>query len=197
MQLRLPAGGQKSLVKSFKKSGARHNLGEIKSTLDLVLEKTRDLTLSEEEKLSLARKELDKNVRGLLNRYLENFLPLKRLNQEMENIASNERDLAYKLLKKHLLAHFDLDSDNSSILSALSEVAGFDITPLTILHKKYHSEKEETERAFKERILKALKGRGVSGSAVVPNLNHIPDWDQFLDSSHKRYQERIKSIANG
>ena len=171
-------------------------MGEIKSTIDLVLEKTRNLTLGKEEKLSLAREELEKKIGGLLNRYLDNFLPLKRLKQEVENIASNECDLAYKFLKKHLLAHFDLDSDNSSILSALSEVAGFDITPLTILHKEYQSEKEETERAFKERILKALKGRGVSGSAVVPNLDQIPDWDLFLKGLHKRHQERLKSIEN-
>lgn len=169
-------------------------MGEIKSTLDLVLEKTRDLTLSKEEKLSLARKELDKNVRGLLNRYLDNFLPLNRLKQEMENIAGNERDLVYKFFKKHLLARFDLDSDNVSILSALNEVAGFDIAPLTILQKEYQSEKEETEKAFRERVLVALEEKGVSGSAIVPNLNHIPDWDQFLDSSHKKYQERLKSI---
>ncbi len=82
-------------------------------------------------------------------------------------------------------------------MSALSEVACLDITPLTILQKEYQSEKEETERAFKERILKALNGRGVSGSAVVPNLDQIPDWDLFLKGLHKRYQERIKSIANG
>jgi len=172
-------------------------LGEIKSTIDLVLEKTRNLTLSKEEKLGLAREELEKKIGGLLNRYLDNLLPISRLKEELKKIASNESDLSYRSLKKHLLAHFDLDSDNSSILSALIEVAGFDITPLTILQKEYQSEKEETERAFKERILKALKGRGVSGSAVVPNLNQIPDWDQFLNSSHKRYKERIKSIENG
>ena len=58
----LPARGQKSLVKSFKKSGARHILGEIKSTIDLVLEKTRNLTLRKEEKLDLAREELEKKI---------------------------------------------------------------------------------------------------------------------------------------
>ncbi len=143
-------------------------MGEVRSTLDLVLEKTRHLTLSKEEKLDLATEELDKKIQGLVNRYLDNIFPLSQLKEEVEGIDSKEHNLAFRLLKKHLLAHFDLDSDNSSIFSALSEVAGFDISPLAILLKEYMSEKEETERAFKERVLKALKGRGVSGSAVVP-----------------------------
>jgi len=46
-------------------------LGEIKSTIDLVLEKTRNLTLSKEEKLSLAQEELEKKIGVLLNRYLD------------------------------------------------------------------------------------------------------------------------------
>jgi len=37
-----------------------------------------------------------------------------------------------------------------------------------------------------------LKNKGVSGSAVVPNLNRIPEWDQFLKSLSQRYQERLE-----
>ncbi len=94
-------------------------MGEIKSTIDLVLEKTRNLTLSTEEKLGLAREELDKKLRGLLNRYLDNLLPLSRLKEEVEIIDSKEHGLSYELLKKHLLAHFDLETDNSLVFSAL------------------------------------------------------------------------------
>ena len=172
-------------------------MGEIKSTIDLVLEKTRDLTLSREEKLSLAREELDKKLHGIINRYLDNLLPLRRLKEEVEIIDSKEHGLSYKLIKKHLLAHFDLDSDNRSVLSALSEIAGFDILPLNTLQKEYQAEKQEATRAFNERTLSALEEKGISGSAVVPNLSHDPDWDQFLKGLRKRYQERLKMIENG
>lgn len=171
-------------------------MGEIKSTLDLVLEKTRNLTLSNEEKLSLAREKLAKRVQGLCNRYLDNFLPMSHLKDEMAKIASNDRELAYNFLKKHLLAHFDLDSDNSLILSALSEVAAYDINLMTNLQKEYQSEKENTKKAFTEKVFLALQERGVSGPAVVANLNNIPEWDQFLKSLRKRYQERLKTIEN-
>jgi len=171
-------------------------LGEIKSTLDLVFEKTRNLTLSDEEKLSLAHEELDKKVQGLCNRYLDNFFPVSHLKDEMEKIASNDRELAYNFLKKYLLACFDLDSDNSLIVSALSEVASCDIGSLKNLQKEYNSEKENTKKAVTEKSLLALQESGVSGSAVVVNLDNIPEWNEFLKTLRKKYQERLQTIEN-
>jgi hypothetical protein len=171
-------------------------LGEIKSTLDLVFEKTRNLTLSDEEKLSLAREKLDKKVQGLCNRYLDNFFPLNRLKDEMEKIASTDRELAYSCLKKFLLSRFDLDGNNSLIMSALGEIARWDITSLKNLQKEYNAEKEGTKKAFAEKSLLALKESGVSGSAVVPNLDNISEWNEFLKTLRKRYQERLQTIEN-
>ena len=171
-------------------------MGEIKSTLDLVFEKTKNLTLSDEEKLSLAREKLDKKVQVLCNRYLDNFFPLNRLKNEMEKIASNDRKRAHNFFKEYLLSRFDLDSENSLIVSALIEIARFDITSLKNLQEKYNSEKESTKKALKEKSLLALKERGVSGSAVGVNLDTNPEWNEFLKTLRKRYQERLHTIEN-
>jgi hypothetical protein len=171
-------------------------MGEIKSTLDLVLEKTRNLTLSRDERLDLARQELDKKVNSLLTRYLDNFLPLSTLREEMEKIDTQQHGLADQLLKRHLLARFDLDGDNSLILPALSEIVNFNIDPLTVLQREYETEREESRKIFSEKALSALEERGVSGSALIPNLNQTPEWNQFLEDLRKRYQERIRTIEN-
>ena len=170
-------------------------VGEIKSTLDLVLEKTRNLTLSEEEKRDLAREEVDKKIRGIANRYLDNHIPLSRLKEELESIQSDQPDLPYRLSTQHLLAHVDLDVDTSAILSALKEVVGFDIAPIEALQEEYRAEKERARRSFAEHTLSALKERGVSGSAVVPDLDGIPEWVQFHRDLSERYRERIDEIA--
>ena len=171
-------------------------MGEIKSTLDLVFEKTKNLTLSDEEKLSLAREKLDKKVQGLCNRYLDNFFPVTRLKDEIEKIASNDRERAYNFLKKYLFSRFDLDGDNSLIVSALSEAAGCDIATLKNIQKEYTSDKEGAKKAFTEKSLLALKENGVSGSAAVVNLENIPEWNEFLKILRKRYQERLQTIEN-
>jgi hypothetical protein len=114
----------------------------------------------------------------------------------MEKIASNDRELAYSCLKKFLLSRFDLDGNNSLIMSALGEIARWDITSLKNLQKEYNAEKEGTKKAFAEKSLLALKESGVSGSAVVPNLDNISEWNEFLKTLRKRYQERLQTIEN-
>ena len=172
-------------------------MGEIKSTLDLVLEKTRNLTLSEEEKRNLAREELDKRVRGMVGKYLDNLLPSNRLKEELDNIGSDEPDLPYKLFAKQLLARVDLDADMSAILSALKEVVGFDAAALDALQQEYKAEKETARRSFAEETLSELKEKGVSGSAVVPNLDGIPEWVRFQRELTERYREKIANLEKG
>jgi hypothetical protein len=170
-------------------------MAEIKSTMDLVLEKTRNLTLTSEDKQKLAREELERKVQGLVHRYLDQLIPLSRLNEEMEKIAGTEKDLSVQLLKTHLLAHLDFDCDNSNILSALEEVAGVDTASLVNLKGEYQSEKEEAKKGITEKSLERLQEKGVSGSAVMPNLGNDPNWTQFLEGLHKRYQERLEPMV--
>ncbi|UCE35286.1 MAG: hypothetical protein JSV40_05120 [Deltaproteobacteria bacterium] len=172
-------------------------MGEIKSTLDLVLEKTRNMTLSKEEKRDLAREELDKRIRGIVGKYLDDLLPLNRIREELESIESDEPELTYKLFTVHLLAHVDLDVDISAVLSALKEVVGFDTAPLEALQQEYKAEKETARRSFAEYTLSALKERGVSGSAVAPNLDGIPEWVQFQRELSRRYRVRLEEISEG
>lgn len=44
-------------------------MAEIKSTLDLVMEKTKDLSLSDEERQGQKNKEIGSRIRGLLNKF--------------------------------------------------------------------------------------------------------------------------------
>ena len=172
-------------------------MGEIKSTLDLVLEKTRNLTLSEEEKRNFAREELDKKIRGIVGKCLDNLLPSERIREELESIESNEPDLPYKLFTVHLLAHVDLDVDISAILSALKEVVGSDPASLEVLQQEYKAEKEVARSSFAEETLSELNKRGVSGSAVAPNLDGIPEWVQFQRELSERYREKTRKLGKG
>ena len=59
-------------------------MGEIKSTLDLVMEKTRHLTLSQEEKDSQKKVEVHKRLKGLVQKYRDNLLKKDGLGKELE-----------------------------------------------------------------------------------------------------------------
>ncbi len=46
-------------------------MAEIKSTIDLIMERTRNLTMTEEEKEELRNKELTEKAKGWVVRYLD------------------------------------------------------------------------------------------------------------------------------
>ena len=63
-------------------------MGEIKSTLDLVLEKTKNLTLSSEEKEEQNQKEIENRIKGMVQKYQDGLY------------SKSELMAGYELLKK-------------------------------------------------------------------------------------------------
>jgi len=61
-------------------------MGEIRSTLDLVMEKTRNLTLSKEEKEKQDNEELRKKLNGLLEQFQDNMLRKGELKKKLESL---------------------------------------------------------------------------------------------------------------
>ena len=54
-------------------------MAEIKSTLDLVMEKTKNLSLSSEERQAQKNQEIESRIRGLLQKFKDRALNSERL----------------------------------------------------------------------------------------------------------------------
>jgi GH35 family endo-1,4-beta-xylanase len=171
-------------------------VSEIKSTLDLVLEKTKDLSLNSEEKQKLAQQELEKRVLGLVGRYLDQLISVSRLNEELQALPDNEKDLAVRILTTHLVDHLDLGQDNSSVFTALKEIAGIDTASLMAIQEEYLSEKEEAKKGITDKMLAGLRERGIDGPAVIPNMENDPTWTNFLDGLNTRYRKRLEETIS-
>jgi len=51
-------------------------MGEIRSTMDIIMEKAKNLTMSEEEKAEFNRKALQLKVKGLVQKFLDDLITL-------------------------------------------------------------------------------------------------------------------------
>ena len=156
-------------------------MGEIKSTLDLVMEKTRHLTLSQEEKEAQKRIEVNKRLQGLLQKYQDKFLKKDNLKKELYSLK-----LAYDLNVDEVLADLLLNSlkigrDNTVFLELLSEFFGLNLSGLETIFQNF---KAKVKSATKERVdqikTDLSKKRFVSGSAVIPNLESDREWLSIL-----------------
>jgi hypothetical protein len=156
-------------------------MGEIKSTLDLVMEKTRHLTLSQEEKEAQNRIEVNKRLQGLLQKYQDNLLRKENLNKELDNLK-----IAYNLNVDEMLADLLLNSlkigrDNTVFLELLNEIFGLNLSGIETIFQNFKATVKSTTKKRVDQIKTDLSvKRFISGSAVVPNLESDSEWLSML-----------------
>ena len=152
-------------------------MGEIKSTLDLVMEKTRHLTLSQKEKEEQKQIEVNKRLKGLLQKYQDNILRKEQLRQELDSLRKTFDLNTNEMLSHILLDGLKLGRNNKSLFELLSAICGLDVSGLEAL---FHDFQNTIGIAIQKRIeeIKAnlAKKRFISGSAVVPNLETDNEW---------------------
>ena len=152
-------------------------MGEIKSTLDLVMEKTRHLTLSQKEKEGQKQIEVNKRLKGLLQKYQDNLLREEQLRQELDSLRKTFDLNVNEMLPHILLDGLKLGSNNISLLELLSAICGLDVSGLEELFHDYQNTIGiAAQKRIEEVKANLAKKRLISGSAVVPNLEIDSEW---------------------
>jgi len=151
-------------------------MGEIKSTLDLVMEKTKHLKMSQAEKKALDVEETLKKVPGLVQKYIEGAIKDRDLERELANYSEVDPDavrtefvkelariMTFKDREKDLrvtnaLKMLDLD-DKSKVIGELENCL-----------KNFHEEQRSLVKKKTINYLDELKKRKIRGSAVIPKV---------------------------
>jgi hypothetical protein len=87
-------------------------MGEIKSTMDIIMEKTKSLTMSVEEKTEYKHKEMTGKVRGLINKFLEGVLKLDKFKVEVATLSGKQEDAAKEIILQESIPHIQLGANN-------------------------------------------------------------------------------------
>ena len=169
-------------------------MGEIKSTLDIIMEKTKGLTMSEEEKEAFRKKETEGKVRGFLQRFLDGFIDAERLKHEIVSLGEKRYAVAKEALIRECMGHMEPGADNTILLDALENAAGLDIAPIKKIILDYNQDLEQQKMDRKQVLQKNLEGLGISGSAVIPNIHADQEWIRHLSEMNNGFQERIENI---
>jgi len=155
-------------------------MGEIKSTLDLVMDKTRHLTLSDEEKQEQKEKEFKKNLKGPAQKFQDQTINKRELKKEINN----------------LIKTYDLKNEAIIIREFLNRL-GFIKTLEDIFNDYNETIQTEAQKRMEEIKESLAQKRLISGSAVIPNISADDEWikkirdiegkfDQLLDVEKAR-----------
>lgn len=168
-------------------------MGEIKSTLDLVMERTRNLTLSEEEKTEKNRAEFRKRLQGLVERYREGTLKREELRKDLAALQTQYAVSDASVVCREIMDRIEFDVDNGPILDFLGEWCGIDPAPLTHLLAGYESDIRKAVSDRMGELKRALaRERNIAGDAVIPNPRADGVWKKRVAGLRKNYTARLE-----
>ncbi len=174
-------------------------MGEIKSTLELAMERTKKFAISEKEKESIKQKEIMQKATRLFHRYREAQLSLNDILKEIDKMEKKTAITVKKLLLSQWIDALSLNDDVERIFKGTESLKGRSIDEIRQkfdhLLAQYQGEKEKLKEEAKVQFTEALRKDGIYGNAVEPKLEGGELWkkeNEKLDHSYGLKLEEIK-----
>jgi hypothetical protein len=174
-------------------------MGEIKSTLELAMERTKKVAISEKEKEEIKQREVLQKATSLFHRYREGHLSLNEILKQIEKMEKKTAATVKELLLSQWIDALSLGNGDERILKGIESLKG---RSLDELKQKFHyllSQYQVVKGTIKEEVrvqfTKDLRRDGIYGSSVEPKLEGGELWkkeNEKLDLSYKAKLGEIK-----
>jgi hypothetical protein len=171
-------------------------MSEIKSTLDLVMERTRHLSLSAEEKEGQRREDFQKRLQGLLQQYADQAVSADELRDRIAALQTELEVTDGRLVVAAVLGRIDPRVSADSWLDLLADLAPAVRGPLEKVLADYHERRDDLRRSGEKRLREQFADRhGIRGTAVVVNPEKDSEFSERLDGLGRETLTRIESLS--
>lgn len=173
-------------------------MGEIKSTIDLVMEKTKRMRFSAKEHEQL--KDDDYRIRAgiLAKRYLNSYLNLDGLKKEIANFEEAIRGRILQDTRRELIDSLDPEGNFKRILAGIRVLTGESnpelIDGIERLIAEYHQARSKRYQTISDQMKELLEKEGIFGDAVDPRVATDPTWEEALNQLQEDYREKLKRL---
>jgi hypothetical protein len=172
-------------------------MGEIKSTLDIVMEKTKHLSLSDEERDNQKTAEIEKKIKGLLQKFQDQVLPQDRLNAEYEKLKKGYHLSDDSIFMSEVFLRLDPDKDNQQLLALLKDMCKVNIKEIESVLYDYQDELNSAASYKMVELRENLAQKHfISGSAVVPNLEADAEWQAEAAELRAKFGKLLEEARN-
>lgn len=163
-------------------------MAEIKSTMELVMERTRNLTMSEEERREQQAAEFRAGLNRLIQRYLQSDLDKDRFQKELSRLEKDFPGPDLPPAAAEIAKRIDPDEDNGPLLKLLRDGCEKDVAGIEALLGRYVENADLVAALASGKILEDLIKFGISGTAVIPNISA----DKDLAEERERMLEEFR-----
>lgn len=166
-------------------------MSPIKSTVDLVMEKTQDMTMSDEEKAAKQQQEAEDKARAVVLRYSEGSLKDGELQVELE--AGRQYYGSFdSVLVQQALAQVDMEGDNSNIIELLNKLGG---EQAEAAKKQLSSVQQEVQFLKQSSGLDQrtqLAQTGMQGAGQAAGQEGDANWQEYLKSKREELMSSVE-----
>jgi len=174
-----------------------NKVGEIKSTLDLVMERTKNLTLNAEEKQAQKQIEIENRIKGLVQKLQDGLLTSNQLKREYESFKKDSDLSDDSLLVREIQTRLDPARDNQILLETLEASCRLDTATIRANLKDYrdacHRAARERSAQLKEEL---AQNHSISGSAVLPDLDSDEQWQQTAQDLRRQFEDNLSQTQD-
>jgi hypothetical protein len=180
--------------------GGSIRVAEIKSTLELAMERTKKIAISEEERGEIKRKEILQKATGLFHRYMEGHLPLNEILKEIERMEERTGTMVKEVLLSQWMDALSLNDEDERLIKGIESLKnrGADEVKKKFhdLLSQYRREKEKVKQEVKTQSVEALRREGIYGSAVDPNIEKGQLLKKELGKLDHPYEVKLKELKD-
>ena len=171
-------------------------MGEIKSTMDIIMEKTKGLTMTEKEKAEFQQRELTGKIKGLTQKFFDGVINLDRLRIEAVALREEQQEMFDQIIKEEAIKRIELEGNNEPVFTVLENTTGIDAALIHKILADFEQRLENERKVHERALLDKLKKKGISGSAVLPNIKMDSEWSDLEANLKKEFRENLEKSIN-
>lgn len=175
-------------------------MGEIKSTLDIALERIKKIEITEAERDEIKRREITQKASSLATRYIEDTLSLHDLQKELDKMEENTKKMIKELILSGLIDKLSLQSHYERLIMGIEWLKEKELNDirdeLKNLTKQFEMEKEKIRKNLENQLLNSLRKSGIEGSAILVNIDSSDLWKEEQKKLNHTYEAKIKIIKD-
>lgn len=177
-------------------------MAEIPSTIDLIMQRTRGMTLSPEQQAALRRERLEKLAKGYRLKLMGDPGRVEEILSTISGEAPEDGEALEWLVWKEMVENFPADADilkHIQLMEKLPEakVRSAILTELRAAFKTHLKNEGPARKKVVIREKKKLASAGISGSAVVPKMPRHSDSDDEFTTSLIAFKKRLLQDSQG
>ncbi len=173
-------------------------MGEIKSALELALERSKKYAISDAEREKIKEKEILQKAMGLFHRYKEGGFSLNELTREIERMDEKIREKVKETLLSQWVDSLSLDDDSKRFLDAIESIKGRGLNEIKEEFQKIiaacQKEIDQARQRMSQQLAEDLRSERIYGDAVDPNVEGQESWKDLINTVHRSHQEKLDKI---